>query len=99
MTYENCKLGAVQQPNGGWRTHSPARRRRVRRGTLARTHGQFVDNCPSGILIALAIARQTGRRIGLDLSTRMAMDAVSCLIASPIGAGRDLLQHVIQSMT
>ena len=27
-------------------------------------------------LIALAIARQTGRRIGLDLSTRMAMNAV-----------------------
>jgi hypothetical protein len=27
-------------------------------------------------LIALAIARQTGRRIGLDLSTRMAMHAV-----------------------
>ena len=28
-------------------------------------------------LIALTIARQTGRRIGLDLSTRMAMNAVS----------------------
>ena len=27
-------------------------------------------------LVALAIARQTGRRIGLDLSTRMAMNAV-----------------------
>src|SRR5580704_14843642 len=27
-------------------------------------------------LIALAIARRTGRRIGLDLSTRMAMNAV-----------------------
>jgi hypothetical protein len=27
-------------------------------------------------LIALAIARQTGRRIGLDVSTRMAMNAV-----------------------
>src|SRR5580704_15363570 len=27
-------------------------------------------------LIALTIARQTGRRIGLDLSTRMAMNAV-----------------------
>ena len=38
-------------------------------------------------LIALAIARQTGRRIGLDLSTRMAMDAVFAPDREPDGCG------------
>jgi hypothetical protein len=36
-------------------------------------------------LIALAIARQTGRRIGLDISTRMAMNAVFAPDREPVG--------------
>jgi hypothetical protein len=37
-------------------------------------------------LIALAIARQTGRRIGLDVSTRMAMNAVFAPDRDPAGS-------------
>ena len=49
-------------------------------------------------LIALAIARQTGTRIGLDLSTRLAMMRFSLLIVNQMGASLDLIGDLRHSM-